>query len=302
MAFYLKDNPVQEFPRLTHFGYCSEETIRSVPSHVHLGYEIVYFETGQGEVIIRDGDNPVELEADDVLITRPRIRHRFVVKGREVAYTWFGLQTDALVQQTPEHKMASLPLIPPSSFGFDWLGEPLFRETFVQLGRKMGSAEYKVLHRIPEVARAFNTLKEEVTGHRLHRANLVYASLVEIFTRLSRRLEIGVAASRDPILFQLVEYINAHYSENLNLERLSDHVGYTQAYLSRIFSRKTGQTVTRFIEHVRMKNARELLAAGIPVGRASKLSGFSRPSYFSRRFVSLFGVTPREWQKLESSS
>jgi AraC-like DNA-binding protein len=219
------------------------------------------------------------------------------VRGLNLAYTWFGLQTGASVLQTHEHKMASLPLIPPSEIESDWLGETHFREMFERLGKGMNNADYLILKQVPEISRAFTVLKEEVNGQGVFRPFLIYTSLMEIFTRLSRRLETGPAAGQNSVLGQLMDFIRAHYNQRLSLGRLSDFSGYTPTYLSRMFARKTGMTISRFIEHVRMSRARELLIAGTPVGETSRLSGFSSTSYFSRRFTALFGTRPREWRQ-----
>ena len=297
MPFFVRDNPVPGFPRLTHFGYCGDDTVREIPLHVHLGYEIVFIESGHAEVVVRDGDAPQRLDADDVLITRPRIRHRFVMHGRDLAYLWFGLQTDVPVLRTEEHRMTSFPLLPPSEVETDWLGHPLFRGIFEGLGTSMGETDYLVIHRIPEIARSFGCLREEVTGTARHRESLIYASLVEIFTRLTRRLERGLPAGRHGIIRQLTDYIDVHYGEELKLDSLGDYTGYTPAYLSRLFSRETGITISRYLEDVRMARARELLAAGVPVGRVAQETGYRRVSHFSRRFSARHGQSPREWSR-----
>lgn len=297
MAFFVRDNPVPGFPRLTHFGYCGEDTAREIPVHVHLGYEIVYIESGHAEVIVRDGDAPQRLEADDVLITRPRIRHRFVMHGKDLAYLWFGLQTDIPVLRTEEHQLTSFPLLPPSDVATDWLGHPLFRGIFERLGENMGDADYLVIHRVPEIARSFDCLREEVTGTARHRESLIYSSLVEIFTRLTRRLESGLPAGCHSMIRQLTEYIDVHYGEDLKLETLGEYTGYTPAYLSRLFSRETGITISRYLEDVRMARARELLATGMPVSKVSEEAGYSRVSHFSRRFSVRHGCSPREWSR-----
>jgi hypothetical protein len=240
VSFFVKDNPVPEFPRLTHFGYCDDDSLRSVPAHVHLGYEIVFIEAGHGEVVCKGGDNPIILNADDVMMTRSRVRHRFVVHGAGLAYAWFGLQTDPVILRTPIHKMNSFPLLPPVAVDRDYLGEPMFREIFEHLGQKMGDAEYLVLHRVPGLSGAFSRLKDEVHSNRSQRGSLIYAALIEIFARLNRRLESGPRSSRHAVLNDLIDFIQAHYGEVLSLDRLCEFSGYSPAYLSRIFPRGNG--------------------------------------------------------------
>jgi len=297
VSFYVKDNPVKEFPRLTHFGYCWDDSGQNIPPHVHLGYEIVYLESGHGEIVVKDGDAPRKLEADDVLITRPRVRHRFVVHGDNLVYIWFGLQTDPLVFQTPEHRMKSFPLLPPSSVDHDWLGDSLFREIFENLGQAMGEKDSLVVNRVPEISRAVNNLREEVSGERTHRASLIYSSLIEIFSRLSRRLEYETLPGPNIVLNRILDYIRAHSAEPLSLEMLSEYSGYTPAYLSRLFPKITGLTMSRYIEKVRLSRARILLVQGYQVAETAKRTGFSSGSYFIRRFSDTYGISPGKWRE-----
>ena len=60
----------------------------------------------------------------------------------------------------------------------------------------------------------------------------------------------------------------------------------------------TGETPNNLINQARLNAAANLLAEGrYSVGEICYMAGFSSPSYFSKIFVSQFGVTPHEWAR-----
>lgn len=56
-----------------------------------------------------------------------------------------------------------------------------------------------------------------------------------------------------------MEYIQLHPEEELTLSVLSELTGYTENYLSRKFKREVGETVSDYVEIVRIEKARMLL-------------------------------------------
>ena len=60
----------------------------------------------------------------------------------------------------------------------------------------------------------------------------------------------------------------------------------------------TGETPNNLINQARLNHAANLLAEGrYSVGEICYMAGFSSPSYFSKIFVSQFGLTPHEWAR-----
>ncbi|HZG87767.1 response regulator [Paenibacillus sp.] len=96
---------------------------------------------------------------------------------------------------------------------------------------------------------------------------------------------------------QLLRYIEAHYHEKLQLETLADHVHMNQSYLSRLFKKETGESLTDYINRFRIEKAKELIASGeYPVTEISAMVGFGDPGYFSLTFKKLTGQSPRDYK------
>jgi AraC-like DNA-binding protein len=78
-----------------------------------------------------------------------------------------------------------------------------------------------------------------------------------------------------------------------SLEELGKRIGCSHFYLSRIFSARTGQTITQYLRQLRMDKAAELLKSGeFNVTEAALEVGYSSLSHFSTTFHETFGCCP----------
>lgn len=98
-------------------------------------------------------------------------------------------------------------------------------------------------------------------------------------------------------VYQIKQYIHAHYSEDLTLNLLADYVYLSPNYVSTIFTKVTGLSLHRYIKQFRMKKARELLESGnMKVSEISRAVGYPTASYFIKTFQEMYGVTPNSYR------
>ncbi len=101
------------------------------------------------------------------------------------------------------------------------------------------------------------------------------------------------SAGNDDMIKSGMIYIREHFRENINVESVAAHAGFSRFYFSRQFKRITGMTVMEYVQFLRCRHARELLLAGnCSVSRAAMECGFSDLSYFTKVFKEQFGVLP----------
>lgn len=95
-------------------------------------------------------------------------------------------------------------------------------------------------------------------------------------------------------------YIRDNYSDmNLNVSKIGDVFGVTPAYLSRIYKKETGDTVSRAINTVRVAAAEKLLIeTDKGVGEIADEVGYYYSNAFIRFFKSHTGVTPGQYRVL----
>ncbi len=90
-----------------------------------------------------------------------------------------------------------------------------------------------------------------------------------------------------------VSILRAQYAEPPDLETLGREIGCSPFYLSRLFSKETGMTLSQYIREVRMQRAAELLLGGRHnVTEAALQVGYSSLSHFSKAFCHSIGCCP----------
>lgn len=96
-------------------------------------------------------------------------------------------------------------------------------------------------------------------------------------------------------------YINQNYSRDLSVEMLASLVYLTPDYLSRLFKKSTGKSLSQYIRQVRMERAGELLRTTnrkvIDIGTSV---GYANYSYFCQSFREYFGRSPEKYRQEES--
>lgn len=95
----------------------------------------------------------------------------------------------------------------------------------------------------------------------------------------------------------VIKYVNANYQQKLSLDQIANHVNLNREYLSRLFSKETGQSLFQHINAVRMEAAADLIRSqsDIYIKEVAAKVGFDDPYFFSRRFKEYFGKSPSEF-------
>jgi AraC family transcriptional regulator len=98
---------------------------------------------------------------------------------------------------------------------------------------------------------------------------------------------------------KILQYIDAHLSEDISLERLSEVAAFSKHHFLRQFSELFGVSVYKYIQLSRLKRASHQLAFrdGQPVIEIALESGYDSPESFSRAFKKGIGQTPTEFRR-----
>ena len=101
-----------------------------------------------------------------------------------------------------------------------------------------------------------------------------------------------------PPVQKAVACIDADLSGNLNLRTLSEALNISGSYLSTIFKKDTGKTLTEYINHRRIQYAMQLLqTTRLQVQTVAQHCGILDVHYFSKIFKKHTGQTPREYRE-----
>lgn len=105
----------------------------------------------------------------------------------------------------------------------------------------------------------------------------------------------GIAGTvEDEKTHDIISYINAHYDENLTIERLAQTFYISRSSLIHHFKNATGGSVHSYINQKRLTAALALLRGGTSAAEAARLCGFPDYTVFYRGFKRMYGYPPSE--------
>lgn len=95
-----------------------------------------------------------------------------------------------------------------------------------------------------------------------------------------------------------IVFIQSHFSEDLPLARVAEHVHVTPAYFSRIFKEETGVNFLEWLNRQRIEQARSLLAdPARKTYEVAEMVGFHDYKHFSSNFRRYVGCTLSEYRE-----
>ena len=125
------------------------------------------------------------------------------------------------------------------------------------------------------------------------------AYFTELLTSaIHQRDSMSIDRYRD-IIDKVEDYIREHYmDEELNLNTLAEHVGFSPNHLSTVYSTQKGITLNRFLIEYRLDKAKEALKCTSKKSSQIALEvGYRDPHYFSYMFKKLTGMTPTQYRE-----
>ncbi len=94
------------------------------------------------------------------------------------------------------------------------------------------------------------------------------------------------------------EFIRAHYRERIYLDQICRHAGLSRSALLRAFTGAKGITPYRYLETIRINEAKALLGRGVQPVEAAMRTGFSDQSHFTNYFSSFIGLAPGAYRDI----
>lgn len=92
---------------------------------------------------------------------------------------------------------------------------------------------------------------------------------------------------------EVKQYVDRHYGGMIRLKDLAGKAGLSEPAFLRGFRRTTGQGFSKYLQALRMDEAKRLLRASpLSVERVAQESGFNSASYFVQAFKRATGLTP----------
>ncbi|MBE7010025.1 MAG: AraC family transcriptional regulator [Ruminococcaceae bacterium] len=124
------------------------------------------------------------------------------------------------------------------------------------------------------------------------REEFVISKLYEMMSVLFESKQASV-----PYEQQVINLVQANYMLPITVESISETINVDRRYLSRIFKKRRGQTISEYLIRTRLKHASKFLSEGYPVAQAGSMAGYPDPFNFSKMFKKVYGVSPQEFRR-----
>ena len=118
--------------------------------------------------------------------------------------------------------------------------------------------------------------------------------MVQSYCRLVKKHSMRNYSS---VVQRAITYIDADLSADLSLRTLAAAQNINASYLSSLFKKETGETITEHVNKKRIEHAVHLLQSSkLQVQSIAQHCGISDVNYFSKLFKKHMGMTPREYR------
>lgn len=93
------------------------------------------------------------------------------------------------------------------------------------------------------------------------------------------------------------EYIHQNYQEIIDFSAISENLGFSSSYLTKIFVKYENMTPSKYLKQYRIAIAKQLLKnTDIPISVISSQTGFGDQFHFSKTFKSVTGISPTQYR------
>ncbi|MNO51049.1 Arabinose operon regulatory protein [compost metagenome] len=251
-------------------AYRFEGIMQKFPNHFHDYYVIGFIEQGKRLMICNNEEHI--LNSGDVVIFNPQDTHTCEpMDGNAFDYRAFNIQPEVLREYV--HEIT----------GMDYL--PRFTHNAIYQS-ELATLLHDLHQMILEDQTDFQ--KEELFLFLLEQLLREYSDAEPFYSSQDLTSEIKT----------ICEYIETYYAQNITLNQLSERTGLSKYHLLRLFTRQKGISPYRYLETIRINQAKRLLEQGVLPIEVASLTGFSDQSHFTNFFKKLIGLTPKQYMRI----
>ncbi len=263
--------------RLFTVNHSVSRDFRGGNPHIHLGYyELLLFLEGNAGFFL--GGKHFQLQPGNLLIIPPDTLHKGEI------YT--GVNYGRIVI----HLSQSLLQLLSTS-----------KTNFQALLRKRSDRIWQLSpENIAKITRAVDNIPElEKSPQKVAQDTLVLSYVSWVLSTLLQMIEYESAAAVSPrpsdLMQRILKYLDAHFTENLSVQKIADDLSISRSLLSHEFKKYYGDSLWKYVLKLRLAHSQQLLTEGSSVTSACFDSGFQNYSNYIRLFTKTFGVTPRKY-------
>lgn len=104
-----------------------------------------------------------------------------------------------------------------------------------------------------------------------------------------------------PMVKNAITYIHEHILDDLSLGTISAELYVNPSYLSNIFKKETGATLTEYINRKKVEESKYfLLHSEMTISEIAVLFRFCNQSYYTSLFKKYTGITPKKYREIQA--
>lgn len=246
---------------------------RNFAIHYHRNYELYYFVEGDADYLVEGKE--YHLTPNSLLLLSPYAFHGVRINSSK-PYTRCAVHFSS-EYLSPEHRSLLLSPFPGSQINNP---QEIFYEHTESFGLKLYLEHLIVSQKQP------SPVREELY-------TIYMEALLSQIYIMSRTLTPSCVTNSTPdTIREVLNYLNAHVTENITLDALSERFFISKYYMNRAFKKATGSTVIEYLLYKRVVLARYFLHNGMTAAEAAVQAGFGDYSGFYRAHRKLFGCGP----------
>jgi AraC family transcriptional regulator of arabinose operon len=207
-----------------------------------------------------------------------------------------------ILPQNVEHSYGSGREHPWSIYWIHFGGDSLPQLNKVQAVQKHFKPYYIKNHGdiVPLFSKIYKTLELGYSIDNLLFSNMCLSEFLTLFVYNSRHYE-AAAADKADCVDSAILFMQEHIKDNISLNELSSQYNYSVSRFSNLFKQKTGYAPIDYFVQMKMQKAcQQLDFTNRSVKDIAFSMGFDDPYYFSKRFRTIIGMSPKKYRAMNN--
>lgn len=140
----------------------------------------------------------------------------------------------------------------------------------------------------------FNILKNIQKVENIFELETYVASILE---KAAEYFSKKYIRKNDKVISDIKNIISSQYMTEISVNKISKMIYLSPNYISLIFKKETGETITDYLTRIRIEKAKNLLKnTELQIQKISEMVGYEDASYFSKVFRKITGIHPLRYR------
>ncbi len=262
-------------------------------SHEHAFIEIVYVLSGRAVHTV--GGKEYQVKSGDVILINERTPHKFTsVADEKEKFVTYDLMFSPKFFASPAVDMQEFHSLKNNFLFYSLFPEEAISQPdlYVPGGRYLGYGEL--------FSRMYQEYRQKKKGYiQMIRAYTI-TLLIQFFRDVERADGMHLSPDKLKTVYNTISYMETHYDEKLSVETLAKKAFLAPDYFRKVFKRVTGETVTEYLQGIRIDKACKLLSTtDMAVSDVCAKVGYNDATTFFKAFKKITGKTPNAYRKTQ---